>query len=77
MAHAKRPMLLCSDMRNYLVPPGRPTIFDALNRAITTHEVGPFEVGEDLEVACTVQGGKRLFESKEKSFKTERHRVFF
>ena len=40
------------------VPPGRPSILNEAGQNILSHDVGPFEVGDSLEVTCVVQGGQ-------------------
>ncbi|XP_023348793.1 uncharacterized protein LOC111717526 [Eurytemora carolleeae] len=39
-----------------IVPPGRPSILNEAGQNILSHDVGPFEVGDSLEVTCVVQG---------------------
>jgi hypothetical protein len=42
-----------------LVPPEMPVILSGKGKVITGHDLGPFEVGADLEVICQVAGGKK------------------
>ena len=41
-----------------LVPPGPPVIVDVRGRPINQYDLGPFEVGDDIEIICQVKGGK-------------------
>ena len=40
------------------VPPEVPVILSGRGKVVTGHDMGPFEVGADLEVTCQVAGGK-------------------
>ena len=43
-----------------IVPPEKPILRNRNGQVISTHEVGPFEVGDDLEIDCEVIGGDPL-----------------
>jgi hypothetical protein len=40
------------------VPPEPPVILSPKGKVVAGHDLGPFEVGADLEVTCQVAGGK-------------------
>ena len=42
----------------FSVPPGNPVILDGTGSPIVGHNIGPFEVGDHLDLTCVVKGGK-------------------
>ena len=40
------------------VPPDPPLIRDSNGRELLTHDIGPYEVDEDLSLDCEVTGGE-------------------
>ncbi len=43
------------------VPPSEPIIKTQSGQEVTTFEIGPYEVGQDLALECEVNGGKAYF----------------
>ena len=43
-----------------IVPPEKPILRNRNGQVLSTYEVGPFEVGQDLEIDCEVIGGDPL-----------------
>jgi hypothetical protein len=53
-----------------------PVILSGKGKVITGHDLGPFEVGADLEVICQVAGGKKQlnYQVEEKKISSQAHR---